>query len=151
MFSDRALIPKLLLAVGLMALLMARSEGPMNEHHPSISDCREDPERYRGRDIYVSGRVESVASGEAWVLEERTPVRILGAPEGLRVGERASFRGAFVPPDAVRPERSRVHPAYRWKRPFMYVVSVGALGWVLWLLGRRYRVRPGLPAFLPRD
>ena len=150
MLSDRGLLAKVLAAGAILAGLMVWSAPRMNEFHPSISDCRESPERYRGRDIFVGAVVRSVGEGEVWVLEQRTPVRVLGAPRGLRVGDRVSFRGAFVPPDALQPTRWRLHPGYAWKRPVMYVVSILALGWVGWLFHRRYRLRPGLPAFIPR-
>ena len=150
MFSDTGRTWKVLGALALLGALMAWTAPRMDRHHPSISDAREDPERHRGREIYVGAVVTAVSGGEAWVRDERTPVRILGAPPGLRVGDRVSFRGAFVPPDALEASRWRLHPGYRWKRPAMYVISLLALGVVAWLVHRRYRIRPGLPALLPR-
>lgn len=151
MFGDRGRTWKALGALALFGGLMAWTAPRMNERYPSISDARSDPERHRGREIYVGAVVTGVSADEVWVREERTPVRILGAHPGLRVGDRVSFRGAFVPPDALEPSRWRTHPGYRWKRPAMYVVSILALGWAGWLVHRRYRIRPGLPALLPRD
>ncbi len=150
MFSDTGRYGKVLGALAVLGALMAWTAPRMNEHHPSISDARADPERYRGREIYAGAVVTAVSATEVWVREERTPVRILGAPPGLRIGDRVSFRGRFVPPDALEPTRWQVHPGYRWKRPVMYVVSLLALGVVGWLVHRRYRIQPGLPALLPR-
>lgn len=127
----------------------------MDEVHPSIEDCRADPDRFRGREVYVGvALVEGIEKGEAGgviVRKEKTPVRVTGALPGVEMGERVSILGEFEPPDAIRPRRWTRHPGYVWKRTWMWAFSAGAAFFVLALLARRYRLVIGLPMFIPRS
>ena len=84
----------------------------------------------------------------------RTPVRarivLRGNQPPLQAGDRISVRGEYVPPDAIQARRATRHEGYAWKRTSMYVLSVGALLFLASLLWRRYRLRRGLPLFVPR-
>ena len=152
MFSDRYLALKGAAAITALILLLGWSGLRMHEFKPSIQDCREDPERFRGREVYVGvARVTEVAEGKVVVIGEKTPIPILGPHRGLEVGDWVTVLGEFQPPDAILGRRWAKHPGYLWKRAFMYLFSGGALLFLVGLLARRYRIVIGLPMMIPKE
>lgn len=153
LFSDRHIALKGGVAVALLLALVLWGGLHVDEAHPSIEDCLREPERFRGREVYVGAAVvAAVRDGEVAieVLREKEIVRCLEPPSELKEGDRVSVLGTFLPPHTIRARIGTVHPGYVLKRVLMYLFSAGALIWLLAVLARRYRISPGIPMFHPR-
>ncbi len=153
LFNDRYLAWKMLGALVALAFLFCLNGFRPIEIRPSILECIETGDRFAGNEVYVGAvRVVDISadSSELRIMERTTAVRILQPSIQARVGDRISVRGNYVPPDAIQARRATRHEGYVWKRTSMYVLSVGALLFLAYLLWQRYRLRRGLPLFVPR-
>lgn len=152
LLSDRFLSGKLAASLALFGLLLLWGGFRSEAVSPSFRDCRADPERHRGREVYVGvAKVMGSLPGMVKERENKEPIHVLQDLPGVSPGELVSIRGEFVPPDGIRPGQWTRHPGYVWKRVSMYVVSAGALLLLLALVARRYRIVTALPMFIRRD
>jgi hypothetical protein len=144
LFSDRFWGAKLAVALGLFAVLGARSEGDSPESATAEADHSAKPMAVmRGRRVQFWGhRVLSISGTEFEIDSDVGPIRILGPTALPQDARYVSGVGTVLDTRLVRATELRVNPGYPIKRGLTYGVSVLTVLGYLWFVRRRFGWRP---------
>jgi hypothetical protein len=144
LFSDRFWGTKLALALGLLAVLGARSESdPPESSIPEVDHSAKPIDLMRGRKVQFWGhRVRSIRGSEFEIDSDVGPIRIQGEAPLPKDAQYVSGVGTVQDTRLVRATQLRVNPGYPIKRGLTYGVSVLTVLGYLWLVRRRFQWRP---------
>jgi len=144
LFSDRAWLLKLVVAIGLLSFLCDRGRAAVAELHPSIQEAVLNFEKFRGKLLLTwAQRVLSITPS-GFDLETRAGIIHVVSPPGQPVpvpGQKVTIAGRLTEPRRLEASLVRLEDAYELNRGLNYALSsVTVLGF-LYLIRRRFRVR----------
>ena len=149
MFSDRGRLLKFLIPLGLLVLLGADASWRVGESRPGIGRMLADPDRYDGRDVWLS----------AMKIVETAPDGIVGYGDGARLLIRTPERpaiGSFVMVGGVfRKDRSlearQIHVSKNWEIQRGGIYGISALVLVIFGIAFLKRFRLGWKGIRPKE
>lgn len=130
-------------AVIVFALLCWDAGVRVSEAYPDIRQCRSDPAKYAGREVWIIPGKVTASDAEGFIVRDRqglVRVRSTARPDP---GDYVFVRGAFQPDGTLEGRAVRVNPRFREERAGVIGCSLAVLAVFAWIFHRTFAWRNG--------